>query len=126
MDKAQTVAKYKDEYLKDMSPARIEKFNAKAVHLQYASLMQWRRKMKKEQSTPQSAKELLAALQRVGELIDNSPELNEANYKDVNASIESLRGRLEAQQERQKARRIAQLEEQRQQIERELQGLKAQ
>mgnify|MGYP006342328151 CR=1 FL=1 len=62
MGKAETVAKYIDEFLKGRSPEMVAKFKSRDVEKQYFSIMQWKRKQRIESMTPKNADVIINAL----------------------------------------------------------------
>ena len=73
MSQKETIEKYIDAFLKGRSQSAVDKFKAKAEKLQYASIMQWRRRMRKLENTPKGTKEILDTLHRAQTLIENAP-----------------------------------------------------
>lgn len=120
MGKAETVAKYIDEYLSGKSPHVADKFRAKDVNKQYSSIMAWRRKMRQEESTPESADVIIENLKRVSTLISNAPSMSDDEIEHLYEQLRLLRNQLDQYKESQRARRISELEQRQQEIAREL------
>lgn len=123
MDRTQTIAKYRDAYLKTLSPSRREKFENKAESLQYASIMQWRRKMRIAQETPQSLTDILNAMQHTSALIENATDLSDEDRNTISNNIRMLDDSLARQGEKQKQERIATLRRKMEEMQNELQTL---
>lgn len=75
MSRQDTVNKYIDQFLKGRGPESCERFRSKSLDKQYSSIMQWRRKLRREESTPKSTREIIDALRRVNALVGNAPEM---------------------------------------------------
>lgn len=124
MGKTETVAKYITEYLKDKSPEFADKFRAKDVEKQYASIMGWRRKLRQEAATPESAEAIVDYLKQAKVLIGNATAISEEELKRITDQVELLRQYLEEYKESQRQRRIAELEQQQEEINRQLRRLR--
>lgn len=124
MGKAETVAKYIDEYLKDKSPTAVEKFHTKDVDKQYASIMGWRRKLRLEASTPDSADEIVDYLKHAKVLIGNAPEISQQDMERIKVQLQQLQDYIVEYQEVQRMQKIAELEQRQQEIARQLQRLR--
>lgn len=124
MGKSETVAKYIADYLKDKSPEVAEKFRAKDVDKQYASIMGWRRKLRQEASTPESAEAIVDYLKQAKVLIGNAPSITDDELKRIAEQLDMLRRYLEEYKESQRQRKIAELEQQQEEINRQLRRLR--
>lgn len=124
MTKRETIDKYMDAFLKGRSQATAEKFRAKAEHLQYASIMQWRRRLRKLENTPKSTKEIMETLRRATSLIENAPEISDTDMQTIDHEIGNLRQALATCYERTRTRRISELEAQQRRINEQLELLK--
>lgn len=111
MSKQDTVNKYIDAFLKGRSEEAKVKFRSKEVSLQYASIMQWRRKMRKEENTPKSTKEILEALHHVGNLIANAPTISDDDFSAIEGELQALKSSLDDYRIRQRKRLIDELEQ---------------
>lgn len=124
MGKSETVAKYIADYLKDKSPEFADKFRAKDIEKQYASIMGWRRKLRQEAATPESAEAIVDYLKQAKVLIGNATAISEEELKRIIEQVELLRQYLEEYKESQRQRRIAELEQQQEEINRQLRRLR--
>lgn len=124
MGKQDTVAKYIDAFLKGKSPAMVEKFRSKDVDRQYASIMQWRRKMRILQNTPQSVRDITDLLRKASENLVNAPLFSAADIEEITNEINRFKGALEECIESQRLRKIRELETQQEAIRRELEELR--
>lgn len=124
MTRKETIDKYISAFLKGRSQEAIEKFKAKAEHLQYASIMQWRRRVSKLENTPKSTKEILETLSKADALIVNAPEISDEDMEAISAGIQSLHSTLQSYFERQRQRRINELEAQQRSISEKLAQLR--
>lgn len=124
MTRQETIEKYAAAFLKGKSDEAIEKFNAKEDNLKYASIMQWRRRMKKIENTPKSTRDILETLHKVAALIDNAPHIPDSDISDINAELDKLHGVLASYHERQKAKQIDELEARSREIAMQLEQLR--
>lgn len=124
MSKQDTVNRYMDAFLKGRSEESKAKFRAKDVNLQYASIMQWRRKMRKEENTPKSTKEIIETLRRACALITNAPSISEEDSRAIEGELYVLEACLNEYNERQRQRLISELEQKSRMIAEELDKLR--
>lgn len=124
MTRKETIDRYIESFLKGRSESAKERFRAKAEHLQYASIMQWRRRLRKLENTPKSTKEIMETLRRASALIENAPEISEADMQAIDAELDTLRRAVDTCYERTRTRRINELEEQQRRINEQLEQLK--
>lgn len=124
MGKAETVAKYIEEFLREKKPEFAEKFRNKDVNKQYASIMGWRRKLKHIEETPKSNDDILAQIQQAKSLIMNASEISAQEAKLIGEQIAELQNALAYSLEQQRIRTIQDLERKQQEIARQLQILK--
>lgn len=124
MGKADTVARYIDDYLKGKSDEVQERFRSKDINKQYCSIMQWRSKLRRSQQPPTPGAELLADLRSVKAKMPKAAHLSAQECKLLYAEIDALRQTLAIYEEEQKQRRIHELEAQREAIAAELQRLR--
>lgn len=124
MGKQETVDKYMDAFLKGRSCSVIEKFKAKPLHLQYASIIQWRRRLSKQENTPKNTKEILEALRKVNALIINAPEISNEDIDAIKSELDGLHDTLRKYFEQQRRRRIDELEAQQRSISEQLELLR--
>ncbi|MCM1318949.1 MAG: hypothetical protein NC217_01035 [Muribaculaceae bacterium] len=124
MTRRETIDKYVDAFLKGRSQSAIDKFMDKAEALQYASIMQWRRRMKKAENTPKSTREVLDILHKADALIANAQELNTQDVQDINSALDKLHNTLNDSFNRSRERRISELEAQQNQIAAQLEQLR--
>lgn len=124
MSKQDTVNKYIDAFLRGRSEESKAKFRAKDLHLQYASIMQWRRKIRKEENTPKSTKEILDSLKRIASLIANAPSISDEDSRAIEAELDALKTNLREYNERQRQRIIDELEQKSRMIALELNKLR--
>lgn len=124
MGKADTVARYIDDYLKGKSEDAQERFRSKDINKQYCSIMQWRSKLRRSQQPPAPGAELLADLRSLKNKLSKAPQLSAQECRMLYAEIDALRQALAIYEEEQKQRRINELEAQREAIAVELQRLR--
>lgn len=124
MTRKETIDRYIDSFLKGRSQNAIDRFRSKAEHLQYASIMQWRRRMRKMENTPKSTREILETLRRAVSLIENAPEISDTDLQAIEAELDTLRRAAAECHERTRTRRISELEEQQRRINEQLEQLK--
>ncbi len=124
MGKAETVAKYIDEYLKSKNPESAEKFRMKDVEKQYAAIMGWRRKLRQEASTPESADVIVDYLKQARVLIGNAPEISAEDMKRIVEQLDMLRDYLTEYKEEQRKRQISELERKQEEIAQQLRKLR--
>lgn len=124
MGKADTVARYIDEFLEGKSDEARERFLARDVNRQYSSIMQWRSKLRRSRQPVAPAVELLSDIKALKARIAKAPHLNAQECRQLYAEIDGLRQSLAIYEEEQKQRRIRELESQREAIVRELQSLR--
>lgn len=124
MGKADTVARYIDDYLKGKSEETQERFRSKDINKQYCSIMQWRSKLRRSQQPQAPGAELLSDLRAVKTKLSKAPQLTTQECRMLYAEIDALRQALAIYEEEQKQRRIHELEAQREAIAAELQRLR--
>ncbi|MCM1004762.1 MAG: hypothetical protein NC402_00510 [Prevotella sp.] len=124
MTRKETIDKYIDAFLKGRSQAVIEKFKEKEEALQYASIMQWRRRMKKIENTPKSIRDVLELLRKANSMIDNTQEMSTPDMQAVNEELDKIRNSVAQCYDRTRANRIKELEAQQQQIAEQLANLR--
>lgn len=124
MGKADTVARYIDDYLKGKSEETQERFRSKDINKQYCSIMQWRSKLRRSQQPLAPGAELLADLRSLKNKLTKAPQLTAQDCRMLYAEIDALRQALAIYEEEQKQRRIHELEAQREAIAAELQRLR--
>ena len=124
MGKSETVAKYIDEYLKSKNPESAEKFRMKDVEKQYATIMSWRRKLRQEASTPESADVIVDYLKQARVLIGNAPEISAEDMKRIVEQLDMLRDYLTEYKEEQRKRQISELERKQEEIAQQLRKLR--
>ena len=124
MGKAETVAKYIEEYLKGKNPESAEKFRMKDVEKQYAAIMGWRRKLRQEASTPESADVIVDYLKQARVLIGNAPEISAEDMKRIVEQLDMLRDYLTEYKEEQRKRQISELERKQEEIAQQLRKLR--
>lgn len=125
MTRKETIDKYIDAFLKGRSQNAADKFRAKAEHLQYASIMQWRRRRNKEENTPKSIKDIVELLRKAAALVNNAPDITAEDKVTIESEVEELRNTLESAYRNARSRRIDELEAQQQQIAARLEQLRA-
>ena len=86
--------------------------------------MQWRRKLRKEQNTPKSTKEIIETLRHAGQLIANAPQIPDDNAREIRRQIEELTPVLDQYMERQRERQIRELEARQQELNAQLAALR--
>lgn len=126
MGKAETVKKYADEFLKGKSEEAKAKFHEKDVSKQYASIMQWRSKMRRNSSATKTTTitNVLALLRQAKALLPRINSMDEQKTKLLFAEIDSLRQAVSVYEEGLRQRRIRELEARKEEISRELQKLR--
>lgn len=124
MTRKETIDKYVDAFLKGRSQSAIDKFKAKAEELQYASIMQWRRRMKKIENTPKSTRDVLDMLHKVESLISNMQEITKSDLASVNDALNKVHDTLSESYNRSRQRCISELEAQQQEIAARLEQLR--
>lgn len=124
MSKADTVARYIDEFLAGKPEEAQEKFRARDINRQYSSIMQWRSKTRRAQKPLTPGAELLSDLRSVKNKLVKAPTLTAQDCRALYAEIDGLRHALAVYEEEQKTRRIRELEAQREAIAVELQRLR--
>ena len=124
MGKAETVEKYIEEYLKGRSPEMVAKFRNRDVEKQYFSIMQWKRKQRIESMTPKNADEIIKNLKNIKNLIYNASELTQEDVKCIDSVISEIQESLKEYLQKQRARKIQELEQQQSEIARQLQALR--
>ena len=124
MSRQDTVNKYIDQFLKGRGPESCERFRSKSLDKQYSSIMQWRRKLRREDSTPKSTREIIDALRRVNALVGNAPEMGEEDYNAIMAEVDTLLATVDDTVSRHREQKIRQLEEQSRLIAGELEKLR--
>lgn len=123
MSQKETIEKYIDAFLKGRSQSAVDKFKAKAEKLQYASIMQWRRRMRKLENTPKGTKEILDTLHRAQTLIENA-SITDSDMNAIQAELTVLDSTLSQCYEKARNQRINELEEQKRRISEQLELLK--
>lgn len=124
MKREDTIKKYIDAFLKGRSEEKKNKFKAKPLNLQYASIMQWRRNIAKRENTPKSTKEILDTLRKANSLIENSPSIEDEYRQAIEMELDSIRHTLDDYCEKQRQRRIDELEARQRDINAQLQQLR--
>lgn len=124
MGKADTVAKYIDEFLKGKSEDAKEKFRAKDLSKQYSSIMQWRSKQRRSQQPQTPGAEIASDLRALKTKLSKAQALTGQECRVIYSEIESLRQALAIYEEEQKQRRIRELEAQKEAIAHELRMLR--
>ncbi|MBD5231459.1 MAG: hypothetical protein HDS66_04810 [Bacteroidales bacterium] len=122
--KEATVAQYIDEFLKGRSPQSCEEFRSRSIDRQYSSIIQWRRSKRIKESTPQSTAEIIDTLASVSRMIANAPEISDADRQSISDRLNSLHQQLDEYMERQRTRRIEELEQESRRISERLQELR--
>lgn len=125
MTRKETVEKYIDAFLKGRSQSAVDKFMSKAEHLQYASIMQWRRRMQKVENTPKSTRDILELLHKAEALLGNAPDMTTDDRQTIDTALAGLHSALDAAYERARARRIQELEAKKQEIAAQLEQLRS-
>ncbi len=125
MGKAETVAKYADEFLKGKSEEAKARFREKELGKQYASIMQWRSKQRKSSGSREvCAADIAALIKQAKSELQRLSSLDERESRTLYAEIDALRLALGDYEEEQRQRRIRDLETRREEINRELQRLR--
>ena len=124
MTRKETIDKYIDAFLKGRSQTAIDKFKEKAEALQYASIMQWRRRMKKVENTPKSTRDVLDILHKADALIANAPSITNQDVQDIKQALDKLQNTLTDSFNRARERRISELEAQQNLIAEQLEQLR--
>ena len=124
MGKIETVAKYINDFLKDKSPEAADKFRAKGVDKQYSAIMAWRRKLRQEAQTPESAEAIVDYIKQACVLISNAAELSADELARITLQIDQLREYLDEYKESQRMRKISELERRQEEIARQLRELR--
>lgn len=124
MGKADTVARYIEEYLKGKPEEAQQRFRSKDINKQYSSIMQWRSKLRRSQQPLTPGAELLADLRSIKGKLPKAQHLSSQECRLIYAEIDALRQTLAIYEEEQKQRRIHELEAQREAIAVELQRLR--
>ena len=124
MGKADTVARFIDEFLKGKSEEAQQRFREKEIDKQYSSIMQWRSKSRRSQQPVSPGNEILNELRGVKNKISKAPLINSQECRLIYSEIEALRSTLSIYEEEQKMRRIRELEAQKEAIAAELQRLR--
>lgn len=124
MGKADTVARFIDEFLKGKSEEAQQRFREKEIDKQYSSIMQWRSKSRRSQQPVSPGNEILNELRGVKNKISKAPLINSQECRLIYSEIEALRNTLSIYEEEQKMRRIRELEAQKEAIAAELQRLR--
>lgn len=116
MTRSETIGKYIDAFLKGKTPQAKEKFMAKPEHLQYASIMQWRSRMRKLENTPKSILDITELIKKLNTMIANATDMSQENVQAINLELDTLRTTLAESCERARLRSIKELESQQEQI----------
>lgn len=124
MTRKETIEKYIDTFLKGRSQAAIDKFKEKEEALQYASIMQWRRRMKKAENTPKSTREILDTLHKADIMIANAPDISAEDTQEIKHLLDKLNVTLTDSFNRARERRISELEAQQHKIAEQLEQLR--
>ena len=124
MGKIETVAKYINEFLKDKSPEAADKFRAKGVDKQYFAIMAWRRKLRQEAQTPESAEVIVDYIKQARVLISNAAELSADELARITLQVDQLREYPDEYKESQRMRKISELERRQEEIARQLRELR--
>lgn len=124
MGKQETVSKYIDAFLKGRTKESADKFRAKDVNKQYSSIMQWRRKLRKQQETPQNVHDITEGLKKIRTLISNAPQLCEDDIQLIRHELAAIENELSETIKIQRLRKIEELESQQEAIRRELEELR--
>lgn len=124
MGKADTVARFIDDFLKGKSEEAQQRFREKEIDKQYSSIMQWRSKSRRSQQPVSPGNEILNELRGVKNKISKAPLINSQECRLIYSEIEALRNTLSIYEEEQKMRRIRELEAQKEAIAAELQRLR--
>ena len=124
MGKADTVAKYIDEFLKGKSEDAKEKFRAKDLTKQYSSIMQWRSKQRRGQQPLAPGAELASDIRSLRVKLSKAPSLTPQECRILYSEMDALRQALAVYEEEQKQRRIRELEAQKEAIANELRMLR--
>lgn len=124
MSRQDTVNKYIDEFLQGRGPEACERFRSKDLNKQYSSIMQWRRKVRIQESTPRSTREITDMLKKVGQMIVNAPEFAEDDASAVSHELEVLRQTVGVTLEKRREAQIQALEEESRRIASRLEQLR--
>lgn len=129
MAKIDTVNKYLEQFLADRKPEYREKFMARSVDNQYASIISWRRRMKlKEETTNTSAASatgLVEGLRALRKKLADLPELTEKESVRLQKEIEAFKDTLLNHAEIRRQKTLDDLERQAAAIEQKIAALRS-
>ncbi len=126
MKREDTIAMYREDFLKGKTEAQCKKFDEKDINKQYGSIMAWKRReglsKSRPRKAPMSSASILDELKRVKKNIP-ALDLSEKDIEKTLAILASIQEDLKNFEDTKKAQRLRDLKSKRSSLDREIQEL---